>query len=104
MRIFILLVSLLYLTSCEKDTVTPTNYRFLHVFKNGNPYQGEVKIYNQDSTFNQSVMCDPEYAIFVPYEIEYGYEIRLNEGLYLFEMVGDTTMSKTIEKDVYIDY
>lgn len=103
MRIFILLVSLLYLTSCEKDTVTPTNYRFLHVFKNGNPYQGEVKIFNQDSTFNQSVMCDPEYAIFVPYEIEYGYEISLDTGLYIFEVVGDTSLTIFVRTDILID-
>ena len=104
MRIFILLVSLLYLTSCEKENQTPSNNRFLYVFKNGNPYQGEVKIFNQDSTFNQSVMCDPDYAIFVPYEIEYGYEISLDTGFYLFEMVGDTIMYKTIVKDVYITF
>ena len=53
--------------------------------------------------FYQSVMCDPDYAIFVPYEIEYGYEIRLDEGFYIFEVVGDTIISKTIVNDIYID-
>ena len=103
MRIFILLVSLLYLTSCEDNAVTPNNYRFMYVFKDGNPYQGEVKIYNQDSTFNQSVMCDSEYAIFVPYEIEYGYEISLDTGLYIFDVVGDTSLTIFVRADILID-
>ena len=75
----------------------------MYVFKDGSPYEGEVKIYNQDSTFNQSVICDPEYAIFVPYEIEYGYEISLDTGLYIFEVVGDTSFSIFVRTDILID-
>lgn len=106
--LFLLALSLLF-SNCEKEANESykSDYRILLPFENGNPFEGEVIIYNLDTTRILGVVCDPEYAIFDEGFIEYGYEINLKRGTYIFEMVKSQERKSIIQKvegDIHLQY
>lgn len=94
----------LFFMSCEKENTNYSNsnssHHLLYAFKDKAPFEGEISIYGEDSTFIRDILCVPEEAIFIKGEIEYAYEITLKNDVYLFELEDLSGNKKTIKEDV----
>ena len=99
--------ALFVFTNCKKitDNNTTNGTQFFYAFKDRNPYEGEIEIYQEDSTFIKSIICDPNESIYIKGDIEFAYEIKLSEGNYLFYIKEEKLyINQAVKGDIVLEW